>query len=196
MRLSRSFLLIASLLIGTSALAAPVDVSYKVLGSAGNYTYDFSVTNNLGDTNNIYFFGVNVPNGNAVDANGYNSTVWLTWNNDIYGGSNTVYNQNWVTNNVFDDSIHPGDANSSFQVISNDLNKLTSVNWFAFAYGGEYFGPGNERPSTPWNPLFEGSAKVLSDSPIPSPVPEPEVYAMMLAGLGLVGFMSRRKKSV
>jgi hypothetical protein len=28
-----------------------------------------------------------------------------------------------------------------------------------------------------------------------APVPEPETYAMMLAGLGLLGFMARRKKS-
>jgi len=29
---------------------------------------------------------------------------------------------------------------------------------------------------------------------IPSPVPEPETYAMLMAGLGLLGFMSRRRK--
>lgn len=28
-----------------------------------------------------------------------------------------------------------------------------------------------------------------------SPVPEPEIYAMLLAGLGLIGFMSRRRKT-
>jgi hypothetical protein len=28
-----------------------------------------------------------------------------------------------------------------------------------------------------------------------SPVPEPEIYGMMLAGFGLMGFMVRRKKT-
>jgi len=29
---------------------------------------------------------------------------------------------------------------------------------------------------------------------VTAPIPEPETYALMLAGLGLVGFMARRRK--
>lgn len=35
-----------------------------------------------------------------------------------------------------------------------------------------------------------------SGSPITTPVPEPETYAMLLAGLGLIGFTARRRKNL
>jgi hypothetical protein len=39
-----------------------------------------------------------------------------------------------------------------------------------------------------------GDLKVASDGNLVLSVPEPETYAMMLSGLGLVGFMARRRK--
>ena len=39
-----------------------------------------------------------------------------------------------------------------------------------------------------------GSGVTLDNVAISAPVPEPETYAMMLAGLGALGFMSRRRK--
>jgi hypothetical protein len=38
---------------------------------------------------------------------------------------------------------------------------------------------------------FGGSLDAVS---ITTPVPEPEIYAMMAAGLGLMGFVARRRK--
>jgi hypothetical protein len=37
-------------------------------------------------------------------------------------------------------------------------------------------------------------AKISTTSPIATPIPEPETYAMLLAGLGLLGFMAGRRK--
>ena len=47
----------SSLALG-SAQANPVDVTYTVSGSPGAWSYDFSVTNNLGTPFSIYLFGV------------------------------------------------------------------------------------------------------------------------------------------
>src|SRR5260370_40084161 len=77
----------------TSATANPVDVSFTASGSAGNWLLDFSITNNLGGTNDIYLFGVRLPARNEVGT----PTGWdpntspggLNWFG--YGGSQTKY---------------------------------------------------------------------------------------------------------
>lgn len=42
---------------------------------------------------------------------------------------------------------------------------------------------------------FTGVGLVADNLTVTTPVPEPETYAMMLAGLGLVGFMAKRRHS-
>jgi len=44
-------------------------------------------------------------------------------------------------------------------------------------------------------PLESSQGFTGSLSLVAAPVPEPETYAMMIAGLGLVGFMARRRKA-
>ena len=51
-------LVLACTLASSIARADPVEVSYVVSGHTGAWLLDFSVTNNLGGTNNVYFFGV------------------------------------------------------------------------------------------------------------------------------------------
>jgi len=46
----------------------------------------------------------------------------------------------------------------------------------------------------PWSTYFNASEISISGVAAVSPVPEPETYAMLLAGLGLMGGMARRRK--
>lgn len=42
---------------------------------------------------------------------------------------------------------------------------------------------------------FSGQGLVADDVTFTTPIPEPEAYAMLLAGLGLVGWTARRHKT-
>jgi carbonic anhydrase len=54
----------------------------------------------------------------------------------------------------------------------------------------DLFPEGNTRPVQPL-----GDRNILTDVPgFVTNVPEPQTYAMLLAGLGLLGFMSRRSR--
>jgi len=45
-----------------------------------------------------------------------------------------------------------------------------------------------------WHAFTFGIRTTEAIEPTPSPIPEPESYAMLLAGLGLLGFITRRRK--
>ena len=62
-------------------------------------------------------------------------------------------------------------------------------------------GPGGASPLTGWAPVDPSDVVSINEAyrlrlsgVTVSPVPEPETYAMLLAGLGLVGAMARRRK--
>ena len=70
------------------------------------------------------------------------------------------------------------DINNNGQIVGTGVNSHGQGEVFILSY----------TPDTQFNP-----------SPIFIPlllVPEPETYAMLLAGLGLIGFMARRRKEI
>lgn len=70
--------------------------------------------------------------------------------------------------------------------------------WAAESFGALNVGAGvHTLTFTGLNPKNESDTTGFIDnvSVIAAPVPEPETYAMMLAGLGLLGFVSRRRKA-
>ena len=72
------------------------------------------------------------------------------------------------------------------------------IGWYSFNNNGIHTPTyqrqlgGNNIAVTPT--IFELAYQVRGEEQITSAVPEPETYALMLAGLGLVGFMARRRK--
>jgi hypothetical protein len=175
----------AALLIGFAgtASAAPVDVSYTVTGTAGNWTLNFDVANNLtGTSESLYFFGVSLDARDVTGSPaGFNPNNWALWSNAVYGGSANSYNNNWLNSNLGGPT--PGTDTDGFTVHSSDVAAPTSVDWFAFGVGSDYEGAGAFRVGS--NPGFEGVAT--------SAVPEPANLALLLAGLGLVGVMAKRR---
>lgn len=165
--------------------AAPIDVSFTTSGSSGNWTYDFSVTNNIGGTNSIYFFGVQVGQTNVTGSpagwafNSYDTP----WNNSPLGGSSTTYDNTWCC--TFDGILN-GQTLAGFEVTVNSGTALSSIRWFAFALGDNDTNSDGHFGNN-FDPGFEGVSV--------SAVPEPSTWAMMILGFAGVGFAAFRRRS-
>ena len=181
-------LVTAALALTSAAYAGPV-VTFTTSGTSGNYTLDFSVTNNLGNTNDIYFFGVQLPARDIVASpGGFDPNIWLTWDNSPYGGSSTIYNNNWIDFTF--SSLPNGTTLSGFQAHTTSLTAPTSVPYFAYAFGGSYFVGDNF--NSPGNPGFEG----LATGADVTAVPEPGVVAFGILSAGSVlGLIARKRKA-
>jgi hypothetical protein len=116
----------------------------------------------------------NLKNGNDKDLDGSYSWV-LT---DLTSGK--------VRNNSFGDGV-TGDKNN---VVSGNFSKtfdnLVDGHSYQFKFLGEWSG---EPTGKNWQQIHKGDVNVTPA------VPEPETYAMMLAGLGLIGTIARRRNA-
>lgn len=176
--------IMATLVAAGTAVAGPdqaPSVSYSVSGSSGAYVLDFTVGASFDDAMAIYFFGVVVDTGRNIAGSpaNWDPNIWTSWNNSGYGGSNNNYNNVWINLDFNGSDIGDGESQSGFQVNYTGATAPTSVDWFAFGFGGDY---GGSDPFffTSGNPGFEGTAN------IPAPG--------ALAVLGLGGLVATRRR--
>jgi len=167
------------------------------------------------------FVNISVPDATYTQARGINDSGYVVGNysvalNDAYA-SVRAYGFVRAPNGTFTTLSGPN-AIAGLGTYVTDINNNGDVlGWYyanqagysgaavPFVYrDGKYFTV--DLPSTMQGPSvqftglndsrsFVGTANGGSFVAVLAPVPEPKTYAMMMAGLGLLGFMAKRKKS-
>ncbi|HNC23022.1 MAG TPA: hypothetical protein PLU52_02360 [Opitutaceae bacterium] len=162
----RNLLLSSSLaLVAVVGLRAePVNVSYTVTGTSGDYTLNFSITNNISAGQHLYFFGTKLGGaGITASPSGWDPSMWSIWNPTTYGGSgpNINFNNNWIDLSINSGGgLAFGDTLSGFSVHILDAAAPEFVDWFAYSYGDYYQGPFDFNNT--YNPGFTNAAHQAS----------------------------------
>jgi len=154
-----------------------VNVEFANNGTAAPHS--FNAVGQIGDAGTLWSSGVN---GNQLETLAYAVTGashlssdagGTGWDEDILTGFHDVSISNTYENGI------TGVANAGGNFISMAFNDM-QPGWYTVFIGGT-----NHALSTVSYDLAVNVAAV----------PEPEAYAMMLAGMGLVGFMARRRRA-
>ena len=144
-----------------------------------------------------------VPTISAWDGSadtGYNASFWNT-------GVGSTFND-WISFSMPADSSGNGQSNaislgggglvfSAFNLYENTILIATGIldgssSFLSFSGGST---PGHYSLNIAGFKLNPAASASYAGNVSISPVPEPEIYAMMLAGISLIGFSVRRRKS-
>ncbi len=187
--------MIRKLLVGTAVgLALSTSAAAQVQWSGNGHYYEYvqnaaTWADAFADANSRTFMGMQ----------GYLATITSAGENSFTATTVAGGNQAWLGGS--DD----GNAVNSW-TWRNGPETGQAFSFTAWAFGepndccgGENYVVTNWGTET-WNdigaPAFPNYAVgyIVEYSPITTAVPEPETYAMMLAGLGLLGYAARRRK--
>jgi len=165
---------------GTAAGLSTV-ITNSALGSAAAGFDTF-----LTATQNIAANGTSILNNHGTVANGSNFVSGLAATNAAFAGSVNAYGSTGKIANSGGDSNGAFDTNLFVWTITrSSTNNINNATPAALSVAG-------------FSPYFNlSSSGVLNyTATAAAPIPEPETYGMLLAGLGMIGFVARRRKSV
>jgi hypothetical protein len=165
--------------------APPVAATATVSGSSGAWVLDFSFTNNLGGTNDIYFVAVYDISGTLIGSPaGFPQwNMGATYNPAVYGGPNVNFNAVWIDNSATYTAFLPGTTVSGFQILDTSNDAPENLQWVVFAYGGQYFGGDNFYTTS--SPGFTGTADIVE---------APEPASLTLLGLGVATLSAAQRR--
>lgn len=130
--------------------------------------------------------------GNATSANALQLSIWYLEGEIGTGGGFSASPYATDIANAY--KTYLGGSTASLQANTTQAESWVALANTAVALGGDWYGKGigNVRALN----LYSDAAytRYAQDQLYLQPVPEPETYAMMLAGLGLIGFVAGRRR--
>jgi hypothetical protein len=194
--ISRKIFAAAALMAGaTAAQAAPVfsdNFDADTLGlNTTSFVQGWSVTNGTVDTIGTGFFDEIPGNGHYIDLDGSTGQAG-TFSNSVTLAANTTYvmtfslagNHRGYDADTVDVSF--GTSGNTYVLASPDPLTQYSLSFTTAAGGATSFSFHNHGGD---------NVGALLDNVSIAAVPEPETYAMLLAGLGALGFAARRRRN-
>jgi PEP-CTERM motif len=205
---------LVSITAGTPiAKADPINVSYTVSGSPGDWTLDFSVNNNLTSWphQELYHFAVSIGGpitGNPPNLEFTPSSFSINPGHFEGVGPNIWYNDVWGYNYGPGYGAPPGTTISGFDVTITDAVAPTSVDWVAYlidaadaslpiesGYNASlYFGGGNFNSGAGFDGRTPEFAGVAGPGSAADAISTPEPATLTLLGTGLAGLIALRRR--
>lgn len=148
---------------------------FTLTGGAFDLYFDPSVNKNF-NTDSGFTDGASILHGTIIDGSG---ALFSKTGGSASGYSDLIINVDAFDHNVFDPATITSGGSIFTLRMNNSLN-ATFLNPISSVMGNQYV-------------AANGDQKLAMDGNLILSVPEPETYALMSAGLGLVGFAARRR---